>query len=96
VDRVIVATLTDANYRLTEQLEENDQALMDIRALLKKESNDCGARKPFAPSIDNYCWTHGYKIAKNHKSVKCMYPNNEHNRDTTKSNTMGGSQTNKE
>jgi sulfur relay (sulfurtransferase) DsrC/TusE family protein len=68
VDRGIVATLTDANYRLVRQLEENFQAVKEIRALLKKERNDHGARKTFAPYIDNYCWTRGYRIAINHTS----------------------------
>jgi hypothetical protein len=74
VDRGVVATLTDANSRLTKKLEENAQALKEIRALFKKERNDRRARKPFAPSLDNYCWTHGYKISKNHTSVNCIYP----------------------
>jgi hypothetical protein len=64
VDHGIVATFTDANSRLTKQLEENAQALTEIRALPKKESNDHNVTKPFAPSIDNYCWTHGYNILK--------------------------------
>jgi hypothetical protein len=59
VDCGIVATFTDVNSCLTKQLEENDQALKEIRALLKKERNNCGARKPFTPSIDNFCWTRG-------------------------------------
>jgi hypothetical protein len=57
--RGTVATLTDANYLLTKQLEENAQALKENRALLKKESNYRGARKPFMPSLDSYCWTRG-------------------------------------
>jgi hypothetical protein len=72
VDRGIVANLTDANSSLTKQLEENARASKEIRALLKKERNNHGARKPFAPSLDNYCWIHGYKIVKNHTSVNCM------------------------
>jgi hypothetical protein len=59
VDRGIVATLTEANSRLTKQLEYTSQTLKEIRALLKKERNDRSYRKPFAPSNDNYCWTHG-------------------------------------
>jgi hypothetical protein len=96
VDRGIVATLTNANYRLTKQLEETSQTLKEIRALLKKERNDRGSCKPFAPSLDNYCWSHGYKIARNHTSEICMYPNTIHKRDATKNSSMGGSQANKE
>jgi predicted RecB family nuclease len=64
VDRGTFSTLTDANSLLTKQLEENAQALKENRALLKKERNDRCARKPFTPSLDSYCWTRGYNIAK--------------------------------
>jgi TRAP-type uncharacterized transport system substrate-binding protein len=90
VDRGIVSTFTDANFRLIKQLEETAQALKEIRALLKKERNDRGARKPFAPSIDKYCCNRGYKITKKHTNVNCMYPRNGHKREATKSNSMGG------
>jgi hypothetical protein len=53
VYRGIVSTSTDENYRLTKQLEETSQTLKEIRALLKKERNDRGSCRPFAPSIDN-------------------------------------------
>jgi hypothetical protein len=96
VDRGIVATLTDVNSRLTKKLEETSQTLIESRALLKKERNNRGSRKPFAPSIDNYCWTRGYKIARNRTSENCMYPKTRHKRDGTKNNNMGGSQYNKE
>jgi hypothetical protein len=85
VDRGIVATLTDANSCIAKQLEESSQALQEIRALLKKERNDRGARKPFAPSLDNYCWNHCYKTAKHDTSVNCMFPNNGHKREANKS-----------
>jgi glycosylphosphatidylinositol transamidase (GPIT) subunit GPI8 len=53
VDQGVVATLTDVNSRITKQLEENAQALKEIRALLKKGHNDRGAQRPFTPSTDN-------------------------------------------
>jgi hypothetical protein len=58
--------------------------LKEIRALLKKEHNNRGYRKPFAPSLDNYCWTHGYKIAKSHTSEIGMYPDTGHKSEATK------------
>jgi hypothetical protein len=88
VDHGIVANLTDANYCLTKQLEENVQALKEIGALIKKERNNHGVHKPFTPSIDNYCWTRGYNLAETHKIVNCMYPKNEHRHEATNSNTM--------
>jgi hypothetical protein len=96
VDRAVVATLTEANARLAKQLEESAQALKEVKALLKKERSERVARKPFAPSLSNYCWTHGYKIARNHTSMNCMYPKTGHKKEATKSNNMGGSQSNKE
>jgi hypothetical protein len=66
VDHGIVATLTESTSLLTKQLEGSYQYLKEIRALLKKERSDRSSRKPFAPSNDNYCWTCGYKIARNH------------------------------
>jgi hypothetical protein len=91
-----VATLTEANARLAKQLEESAQALKEVKALLKKERSDRVARKPFAPSISNYCWTHGYKIARNHTSMNFMFPKTGHKKEATKSDNMGGSQANKE
>jgi hypothetical protein len=41
VDRAIVATLTEANACLANQLEESAQALKEVKALLKKERSDC-------------------------------------------------------
>jgi hypothetical protein len=36
-DRGVVATLTEANARLTKQLEDNTIELRELKALLKKE-----------------------------------------------------------
>jgi hypothetical protein len=96
VDRAIVATLTEANSRLAKQLEENDQALKEVKALLKKERGDRVSRRPFAPSVDSYFWSHGYKLARNHTSMNCLYPKTGNKKEATKSNNMGGSQALKE
>jgi hypothetical protein len=39
-DREVVATLTEANARLTKKLEDNTSELRDLKALLKKERNE--------------------------------------------------------
>jgi O-acetyl-ADP-ribose deacetylase (regulator of RNase III) len=96
VDRAIVATLTEANSRLAKQLIESSQALKEVKALLKKERGDRISRRPFAPSADNYCWSHGYKLARNHTSMNCLYPKPGHKKEATKNNNMGGSQALKE
>jgi hypothetical protein len=96
VERDIVTTLTEANSRLTKQLEDSLKTLKEIRALLKKGRNDHSSRKTFAPPNDNYCWTRGYKIARNHTSENCLYPKTGHKREANKDNNLGGSQANKE
>jgi hypothetical protein len=96
VDRSIVATLTEANLNLKKQLEDSSQTLKEIRALLKKERNDRSSRKTFVPSNGNYCWTDGYKIARNHTSENCLYPKNGHKREANKDNNLRLSQANKE
>jgi hypothetical protein len=96
VDHGIFATLTEANSHLTKQLEEGSQTLKEIRALLRKDGKDRIYRKTFAPPNDNYCWTHGYKIARNHTIENCLYTKNEHKREANKDNNLGGYQANKE
>jgi hypothetical protein len=96
VDRGIVATLTEVNSRFTKQLEDGSQTLKEIKALLKKERNSRSSHKTFAPPNNNYCWTHGYKIARNHTSENCLYQKTGHKREETKDDNLGGSQANKE
>jgi putative hemolysin len=96
VDRGIVATLTEANSHSTKQLEDSSQTLKEIRALLKNERNDRSSRRTFAPPNENYCWTHGYKIAINHTSENCVYPKTGHKREADQGNNLGDSQANKE
>jgi hypothetical protein len=93
-DRGIVATLTEANSRLTKQLEDTSQSLKEISYL--KERKERSFRNPFAPSNGNYCCTRGYTIARNQTSENCLYPKTGHKREATKENNIGGSQSNKE
>jgi hypothetical protein len=104
VDRNVVAQLTEANSRLAKQLEDNDTSLKEVKSLLKKEraerasggNTDRPPRRSFTPSSDNYCWSHGYKVARTHTSQTCMYPKEGHQREATKINNMGGSQVNRD
>jgi hypothetical protein len=96
VDSGIVATLNEANSSLTKKLEDSSQTLKEIKALPKKERNDRSSRKTFARTNNKYCWTHGYKIARNHTSENCLYPKTGHKRDAKKYNNLGVSQANKE
>ena len=40
---------------------------------------------------NNYCWTHGYLVAKEHTSEKCNNPAEGHKTAANRQNTMGGS-----
>jgi hypothetical protein len=104
VDLNVVAQLMEANSRLVKQLEDSATSLKEVKALLKKEraerasggNTDRPPHRSFTPSSDNYCWSHGYKVARTNKSHTCMYPKEEHQREATKINNMGGSQVNRD
>jgi hypothetical protein len=104
VNRGVVAQLTDANSHLAKQLEDNATALKEIKALLKKErvehaksgNSKRPPRRNSTPSSDNFCWSHGYKVARTHTSQTCMYPKYGHRCEATKTNNMGGSQVNRD
>jgi hypothetical protein len=75
---------------LDKQLEDHSNELKDIKALLKKEREERNGQRTFNPSPDNYCWTHGYKVANIHTSLRCNYPKHGHKREATKADIMGG------
>ena len=39
----------------------------------------------------NYCWTHGFRVGRNHNSMTCFSPAPGHQKEATKDNRMGGS-----
>jgi hypothetical protein len=96
VDRGVVATLTEANARLVKQLEDNSNELRELKALIKKERFEKRGQRIFNPSANNYCWTHGYKVANTHKNLSCNFPKQGHKREATRTDNMGDSQANKE
>jgi hypothetical protein len=103
INRGVVAQLTEANSRLAKQLEDNALALKEVKALLKKEradragsgNSDRPPRRTFTPFSDNYCWSHGYKVARADTSQTCLYTKNGNKREATKTNNMGRSQDNR-
>jgi hypothetical protein len=92
----VVATLTEANARLVKQLEDNSNELRELMDLIKKERTEKRGQRSFNPSPNNYCWTHGYKVANTHTSLSCNFPKQGHKREATRANNMGSSQANKE
>jgi hypothetical protein len=95
-DRGVVATLTEANTRLAKQLEDNSNELWELKTLLKKERTERRGQLSFNPSPNNYCWTHGYKVANTHTSLSCNFSKQVHKREATRDDNMGDIQANKE
>jgi hypothetical protein len=95
-DRGVVAALTQANYRLAKQLEENSSELRKLKALLNKERREKRGQRSFNPSASNYCWTHGYKVGSTHTSLTCKLAKPGHKTEATRADNMGGSQANRE
>jgi hypothetical protein len=95
-DRGVVAALTQANSRLVKQLEEATSELRELKASFHQERRDKRCPRSFNASASNYCWTHGYKVGKTHKSLTCNTRNLGHKVEATRTNNMGGSQANKE
>jgi hypothetical protein len=95
-DRGVVAALTQANYRLAKQLEENSEELREIKDLLNNERRKKRGQRSFNPSPSNYCWTHGYKVGSTHTSLTCKLPESGHKFEATRADNMGGSQANRE
>jgi hypothetical protein len=91
-----VATLTEANAHFSKQLEDNSNELRELKALLKKEISKRIGQRIFNPYPNNYCWTHGYKVANTHTSLSCNFPKQGHKREATRADNMGGSQANRE
>jgi hypothetical protein len=95
-DRGVVTALTQANSRLAKQLEDKSNEIRELKALLKKERNEKRGQRSFNPSPRNYFWTHGYKSGSTHKSLTCKLPKPGHKKETTRADSMGGSQANRE
>jgi hypothetical protein len=95
-DRGVVATLTESNPRLVKQLEDNTNWLQELKDSIKKERTEKRGQRSFNPSPNNFCWTHGSKVANTHTSLSCNFPKQGHKREATRSDNMGGSQANKE
>jgi hypothetical protein len=92
--RGIVATLMEANARLVKQLEDNSNELRELKTLMKKERTEKLGQHSFNPSPNNYCWTHGYKVANTHTSLSLNFPKQGHKREATRTDNTGGSQAN--
>ena len=78
----------------------NTTTLLDIisKAGLKAGSNNHGGingTKPSKWDPQGYCWSHGYRVLRNHNSTTCISRKDGHKVGATRANTMGGSADNK-
>ena len=88
-DRQAFCQLVTTNSDLADQLK---LALGEITTL-KNAVNQIKTKttnKPRKPN-DNYCWTHGFRVADEHTSKTCKNPKPGHQQEATKTNQMGGS-----
>lgn len=85
-DRQAFSTLTNTIADLTAQLKAKDDEI----AKLKKFQV---TRRP--RNNNNYCWTHGFLVGKQHTSESCHTPAPGHKKEATARNTLGGNQAGK-
>ena len=45
----------------------------------------------WAPVKNGYCWSHGFRVAHNHSSLTCRFPNPGHKKEADRRDIMGGS-----
>jgi hypothetical protein len=83
--------LTAINKELTKQLAAKDHELVTAH------SNNCNNdRSRRCYNNANYCWTHGYDVARNHTSQTCRFPREGHQQcDVNRENIMISNVSNK-
>jgi hypothetical protein len=77
-------------------MEESSKEVKEVKAFLKKERAERRGQRLLTPYLDNYCWSHGYKVSKSHISQSCNLPKDGHKREASKAKNMGGCKENKE
>jgi hypothetical protein len=100
-DRGTVATLTTTNAKLATQLEAAHAQIAQLKnkiATLKNKIKPAwkGQRPVKTTNNDSYCWSHGYKVAKSHRSATCNMKKSGHQDAANKRNIMGRVQWGKE
>jgi hypothetical protein len=100
-DRGTVATLTTTNTKLAAQLEAAHALITQLKsefASLKSKIKPVwqGQRPTRTNNKDNYCWSHGFQVAKSHTSATCNVRKAGHQETATKVDTIGGVQWGKE
>jgi hypothetical protein len=74
------------------KVAQNNQGSQSTRGTGAPRTGTSAARRPlFVTSNNNYCWSHGYQVGKDHTSETCTKPREGHQRSATLANTLGGS-----
>jgi hypothetical protein len=94
-DRGTVAILTTTNAKLVNQLDAAHALIAQLKseiATLKSKIKPAwqGQRPAKTTTNNNYCWSHGYQVAKSHTSATCNVRKNGHQEAATNIDTMGG------
>jgi hypothetical protein len=96
-DRGTVATLTTTNAKLANRLEADHALIAQLKSEIATLNNKIkpawqGQQPARTTNNDNYCWSHGYQVAKSHTRATCNVRKNEHQESATKIDTMVGVQ----
>ena len=110
-DRSTISNISDTNSALAAnlaitnyKLQEFQSTIADIThqvTILRDFNGHYNQKAPF-PDIfqqvpnNNYCWTHSYRVNKNHDSTSCRNPAHGHQNTATQTDNMSGSQMGKE
>jgi len=82
----IISSLTDS---LKEEKATNNKLLALMGKSLRNTQGSTSKRDP-----KGYCWTHGYRVTKDHTSKTCQSRHDGHKEEATRYNTMGGNKLN--
>jgi hypothetical protein len=98
-----IETLTTTNKTLTEQLRVANASLLKQKGTnptnpTTTKGKGAWDREAWLKSLDpmGYCWSHGYKVVKDHNSKNCVDKRQGHEDTATRADTMGGSTRNKD
>ena len=102
LDRQLMADLAATNKALTKQLADRDTTIAKLRNNNDRNNTGNDRNRNRQPQTtrrynnSNYCWSHGFDIHDSHTGQSCCWQKEGHKADATRSNTMGGSELNKQ
>jgi len=99
-DRAALAALTSTNEHLSKQLssvtKSLTQALDKIQRLESLVKSNTSNSTPISnydhQLLRPYCWSHGFRVSRNHNSATCKAPKEGHQKKATAINRLGGTE----